>query len=82
MSSLGTAMLKEGQYIDAYKQGLHKGQYTALVQDKPVTTPLVDPDFDSRLKAWVIAGLQTIHLCSESGSIPIQMVYHFNVRHI
>lgn len=38
MSNLGTAMLKEGQYIDAYKQGLHKGQYTALVQDKPVTT--------------------------------------------
>ena len=38
MSSLGSAMLKEGQYIDAYKQGLHKGQYTALVQDKPITT--------------------------------------------
>ena len=38
MSNLGTAMLKEGQYIDAYKQGLHKGQYTALVQEKPVTT--------------------------------------------
>lgn len=38
MSNLGTAMLKEGQYIDAYKQGLHKGQYTALVQNKPVTT--------------------------------------------
>jgi hypothetical protein len=38
MSSLGTAMLKEGQYVDAYKQGLHKGQYTALVQQKPVTT--------------------------------------------
>ncbi len=38
MSNLGTAMLKEGQYIDAYKQGLHKGQYTALIQDKPVTT--------------------------------------------
>lgn len=38
MSSLGSAMLKEGQYIDAYKQGLHKGQYMALVQDKPVTT--------------------------------------------
>lgn len=38
MSSLGTAMLKEGQYVDAYKQGLHKGQYTALVQAKPVTT--------------------------------------------
>jgi hypothetical protein len=38
MSNLGSAMLKEGQYIDAYKQGLHKGQYTALVQDKPITT--------------------------------------------
>lgn len=38
MSSLGSAMLKEGQYIDAYKQGLHKGQYTALIQDKPITT--------------------------------------------
>ena len=38
MTTLGTAMLKEGQYIDAYKQGLHKGQYTALVQNKPVTT--------------------------------------------
>jgi len=38
MSSQGSAMLKEGQYIDAYKQGLHKGQYTALIQQKPVTT--------------------------------------------
>lgn len=38
MSNLGAAMLKEGQYVDAYKQGLHKGQYLALVQDKPVTT--------------------------------------------
>ena len=33
----GTAILKEGQYVDAYKIGLHKGQYTALVQAKPVT---------------------------------------------
>lgn len=38
MSSQGSAMLKEGQYIDAYKQGLHRGDYTALVQQKPVTT--------------------------------------------
>lgn len=37
ISELGTAMLKEGQYIDAYKQGYHKGQYLALVQVKPVT---------------------------------------------
>jgi len=38
MSNLGSAMLKEGQYVDAYKQGLHKGQYTALIEQKPVTT--------------------------------------------
>lgn len=33
----GTAILKEGQYVDAYMLGLHKGQYKALVQAKPVT---------------------------------------------
>jgi hypothetical protein len=38
MSNLGSAMLKEGQYVDSYKQGFHKGQYLALVQNKPVTT--------------------------------------------
>ena len=38
ISNLGAAMLKEGQYVDSYKQGLHKGEYLALVQDKPVTT--------------------------------------------
>jgi len=37
MSKLGAAILKEGQYIDAYKIGLHKGEYKALVQQKPVT---------------------------------------------
>lgn len=37
MVSLGTALLKEGQYVNAYKLGLHRGQYKALVQGKPVT---------------------------------------------
>ena len=37
-SNLGSAMLKEGQYVDSYKQGFHNGQYLAIVQDKPVTT--------------------------------------------
>ena len=36
MNKLGTAMLKEGQYIDSYKRGLHKGKYTALRQAKNV----------------------------------------------
>lgn len=38
MSDLGAAMLKEGQYVDAYAQGYHKGKYLALVEVKPVTT--------------------------------------------
>lgn len=33
----GTAILKEGQYVGAYRLGLHRGQYKALVQNKPVT---------------------------------------------
>lgn len=33
----GTAILKQGQYVDAYKIGLHRGQYKALVQAKSVT---------------------------------------------
>jgi len=37
LQSKGTAILKSGQYLDAYKIGYHKGEYLALVQDKPVT---------------------------------------------
>lgn len=33
----GTAILAEGQNIDSHALGLHKGQYKALVQVKPVT---------------------------------------------
>jgi hypothetical protein len=33
----GTAVLKPGQYVDAYQLGLHQGKYEALVQRKPVT---------------------------------------------
>ncbi len=32
----GTAILCQGQYLDCYQIGLHKGQYKALVQAKPV----------------------------------------------
>jgi len=37
LSNLGTAILKEGQYVDTYGIGKHKGQYEALVQIKPLT---------------------------------------------
>lgn len=37
MHPQGTAILAGGQYRGAYQIGLHKGQYYALVQQKPVT---------------------------------------------
>ena len=37
MNVNGTAMLKQGQYIDTWAQGLHRGKYKALTQVKPVT---------------------------------------------
>lgn len=37
MQPQGTAILSEGQYPDAWQLGLHRGQYLALVQVKPVT---------------------------------------------
>lgn len=36
MQPQGTAILPEGQYINAYALGLHKGQYKALVEVKPL----------------------------------------------
>jgi len=33
----GTAILKEDQYLNCFKLGLHKGKYKALVQAKPLT---------------------------------------------
>jgi hypothetical protein len=38
INQLGTAMLKEGQWLDSWKIGSHRGKYTALTQSKPVTT--------------------------------------------
>lgn len=36
MNKKGTAVLKSGEYKDAYAIGKHRGQYDALVQVKPV----------------------------------------------
>lgn len=44
----GTAVLAQGQYKDCYQIGLHRGQYNALVQRKPVTV-LRDYDRDAIL---------------------------------
>jgi hypothetical protein len=37
MNALGTAFMAPGQYRGAYRLGLHRGQYEALVQAAPVT---------------------------------------------
>jgi hypothetical protein len=36
MQPQGTAILAQGQYVDAYALGLHRGQYLALVERKPI----------------------------------------------
>jgi hypothetical protein len=48
MQPQGTGILEKGQYIDTYQLGLHKGQYEALVQKKPVTV-IRDYDRDAQL---------------------------------
>ena len=35
-TKLGTAILAQGQYVDSWQIGLHKGKYEALTQAKPV----------------------------------------------
>ena len=45
MNPRGTALLKPGQYIDSWKLGLHRGQYKALIQSKPITV-FRDNDLD------------------------------------
>ncbi|MBI3518053.1 MAG: hypothetical protein HY062_01680 [Bacteroidetes bacterium] len=37
MQPQGTAILQQGQFLNAYGMGLHQGKYLALVQTKPVT---------------------------------------------
>lgn len=37
LSKLGAAILKEGQWLNNYSIGKHRGQYDALVQSKPLT---------------------------------------------
>lgn len=48
MNLEGTAILQQGQYVNAYSIGLHKGKYQALVQVRPVTV-IRDSDRNSYL---------------------------------
>jgi|GEM_PF-417948 len=71
LSEAGTAILKEGQYRGAYKLGLHRNKYTALVQAAPVT---VIRDFNRDDKLDFRTGVEqtgffgiNIHRASASG---------------
>jgi hypothetical protein len=48
MGSNGTAILKEQQYLDSWKLGLHHSDYAALVQAKPISV-WRDNNKDSKL---------------------------------
>jgi hypothetical protein len=59
----GAAILKQGQYKNAYAIGLHRGKYKALVQVKPVTV-MRDKDRNSYLDffAATTTGLYGINI--------------------
>jgi hypothetical protein len=80
MNPQGTAILKEGQYINTYGLGLHRGKYMALVQKRPVT---VMRDYDRNAVLDFMNGKEdkglfgiNIHRASESGTTKI--VDHFS----
>jgi hypothetical protein len=53
MQPQGTAILAQGQYAGAYRIGLHRGNYTALVQDAPVK---IIRDYDRSAKLDFLNG--------------------------
>lgn len=72
MQPQGTAILAEGQYVNAYRLGLHRGEYEALVQQKPVT---IIRDYDRNAKLDFFNGTKTtglygidIHRASRTGT--------------
>jgi len=80
MNPQGTAILKEGQYLNTYGLGLHRGKYMALVQKKPVT---VLRDYDRNAVLDFLNGKPdiglfgiNIHRASENGTTKI--VEHYS----
>lgn len=63
MNTLGTAILKQGQYVDTYGIDFHRGKYEALTQKKPVTV-IRDNDRNSILNyfAKTTTGLYGINI--------------------
>lgn len=72
MQEQGTAILAQGQYVNAYGLGLHRGQYLALVQKKPVA---VIRDYDRNATLDFYNGTKTngmyginIHRANKTGT--------------
>lgn len=62
----GTAILRQGQYENAYALGLHRGQYKALVQVKPVT---------------IIRDYNRNGLLDFNNGIPVTGLFGVNIHH-
>ena len=80
MNPQGTAILKEGQYINTWGMGMHRGKYIALVQNRPVT---VLRDYDRNAVLDFLNGRPdtgmfgiNIHRASENGTTKV--VDHFS----
>ena len=72
MNVSGTAIVVPGQYPNSHALGLHRGEYTALVQRGPITV-VRDPNKDDRLDFTAgtpISGVYgiNIHRATSSGS--------------
>ena len=80
MNPQGTAILKEGQYLNTYGLGLHRGKYMALVQKRHVT---VLREYDRNAVLDFLNGTPdtglfgiNIHRASESGTTKV--VEHYS----
>lgn len=72
MNPQGTAILRQGQYLNTYALGMHRGKYLALLQVKPVT---VMRDYDRNAMLDFLNGKEdkglfgiNIHRASENGT--------------
>lgn len=72
-ASGGTAIMKQGQYKNAYSIGLHRGKYEALIQVKPVTV-IRDNDRNSLLNYFgkTTTGLYGINIHRSTASMASQ----------
>jgi len=74
MNSSGTAILKQGQYVDTYIIGLHRGKYEALVQRGGPVTVIRDTDRNGVLNYFgkTFSGMYGINIHRSTASYASQ----------